>query len=78
VKDKKGEDVTLGDEEEADRINANDQPDWEELGAIREEIAKLQKDAPPDLVESLRQRARDAIPEDRPELLAEIEALLVS
>jgi transposase-like protein len=74
----KGEDAARGDEEEADRINAAAQPDWEELGAIREQIAELNRTGrmTPALAAEIRTRATEAVPEGRPELLAEIAALL--
>ena len=60
----------------ADEINdAVVQPDWQELGAIREEAkdrAKAGKLLKADVAAYV-DRAHDAVPKDRPELLAELE-----
>jgi hypothetical protein len=73
-----GESAARGDEEEADRINAAPQPDWEELGSIRAQIAELNRSGrmTSALASEIRTRATEAIPADRPELLAEIASLI--
>lgn len=78
MKKQDGEGAPGGSEEEADLINTVPQPDWEELGMIRDQIAELKRSGrmTPALFAEIRIRATDAIPETRPELLAEIDALL--
>lgn len=78
MKKQDGEGAPAGSEGEADRINAGPQPDWEELGSIRDQIAELNRSGrmTPALAAEIRTRATDAVPADRPELLAEIAALL--
>lgn len=80
MSEERGEGATRGDEAEADRVNAQAQPDWEEI-ALASAEAVARRDAgtlTADALVSLRARMSDAVPADRPELLAEFEALLPS
>lgn len=76
----RGEGATPGDEDEADRVNAGRQPDWEEVAFVAAEVASRRSAGTldPGAVAALRARMADAVPEGRPELLSEFEALLAS
>lgn len=65
-------------EEEADRINEEVQPDWEEIGNVRAEasdMAKARKLTDADH-EAFLERVREAVPANRPELVKGFAAFL--
>lgn len=80
MSEQRGEGATQGDEAEADAVNARRQPDWEEVAVVVGEVAsrRAAKTLTTEAVADLRARMAEAVPEDRPELLTQFEALLTS
>lgn len=74
AKKQRGEDAPASLEAAADAINDADRaPDWEELAAVEREADRLRALGALDAAakNALLDRARDAVPENRPEILRE-------